>query len=140
MTWKSKSVAIEGRERFLMTGASKIELSAGIATVVLALFSIAFFIIATRSLDVLEEGSLPYIGLAMLVAIGAYGHVIRGRIIGLVILLLSGLILTAMGFLGGAIYYARGLWLGLPLVLPCFTAAVAVIAAIVATKDRHISR
>jgi hypothetical protein len=80
---------------------SKSELSAGVGTVVLALVSSGFFIIATKSSDVLE-GSLHYVGLALLVAIGSYIHVIRGRIAGLVILLLSGLILTAMGCLAAS--------------------------------------
>jgi hypothetical protein len=66
--------------------ASKIELSAGIVTGVLAFFSSAFFIIATKSSEVLED-YLLYVGLAMLTAIGSYIHVIRGRIIGLVTLL-----------------------------------------------------
>jgi hypothetical protein len=118
-----------------MKFATKIELSAGIVTGVLALVSSAFFVIATKSSEILEDYVL-YIGLAMLVAIGSYIHVIRGRITGLVILLLSGLILTAMGLLGGVVFYARGSWLGLPVVLPCLTAAVALIAAILATRAR----
>lgn len=118
-----------------MKFASKIELGAGLVTAVLAVISSAFFVIATKSSEVLE-GSLPYVGLSAFVALGSYIHAIRGRISGLVILLLSGLILAAMGALGVAVYYARGLWLGLPLILPCVTAAVAVIAAIFATRAR----
>jgi hypothetical protein len=118
-----------------MKFASKIELSAGIGTVVLAFISSAFFVIATKSSEVLE-GSLLYVGLSAFLAVGSYVHAIRGRISGLVILLLSGLILAAMGVLGSAVYYARGLWLGLPLILPCVTAAVAVIAAILAPRAR----
>lgn len=121
-----------------MKFASRIELSAGIGTLVLAVVSSGFFIIATKSSEVIE-GSLHYVGLAMLVAIGSYFHVVRERIAGLVILLLSGLILAVMGLLAAAFYYGRGLWMGVPVVLPCVSAAVAVIAAIMATKARHIS-
>jgi hypothetical protein len=117
---------------------SKVELSAGVGTVVLALGSSGFFIIATKSLEVLEDYVL-YIGLAMLVAIGSYFHVIRGRITGLVILLISGLTLAAMGLLGGVIFYARGSWRGLPVVLPCVSATIAVVAGILATRSRQIS-
>lgn len=117
---------------------SKVELSAGVGTVVLALVSSGFFIIATKSSEVLQ-GSLHYVGLAMLVAIGSYIHVIRGRMAGLVILLLTGLILAVVGSLAAAFYYARGLWLGVPVVLPCVSAAIAVVAGILATRSRHIS-
>jgi hypothetical protein len=125
-------------EGIFMRFASKVELSAGIITGVLALVSSGFFIIASKSSDVLRD-YLLYVGLALLVTIDSYIHVIRGRIAGLVILLLSGLILTAMGLLGGIVFYARGLWLGVPVVLPCVSAAVIVIAAIMATKARHVS-
>ena len=122
----------------LMSIAARIEFRAGIVTGVLTVVSSGFFIIASKSSEVLV-GSLPYVGLGILVAFGSYLHVKRGRILGLVIVLLSGLILTAMGLVGGAIYHARGLWIGLPLVLPCVTAAIAVVAAIVAAKGRQSS-
>jgi hypothetical protein len=122
-----------------MKFADKIELSAGVGTVVLALISSGFFIIKTKSLDTLEDYVL-YVVLAMLVALGSYFHVIRRRMAGLVTLLLSGLILTAMGLLGGAVFYARGLWLGVPVVLPCLSAAVAVVAAISASIAGRLAR
>lgn len=121
-----------------MKFARKIELSAGIGTAVMSVISSAFFVIATKSPEILGE-NLIYIGLSILVAIGAYIHVRRGRITGLVILLLSGLLLATMGLLGGAVFYARGSWLGLPVILPCVSAAVAVVAAIIATKGRQSS-
>ena len=117
--------------------ASKIELSAGIGTAVMSVISSAFFVIASKSPEILGE-YLIYIGLSILVAIGSYIHVRRGRITGLVILLLSGLILATMGSLGGAVFYARGSWLGVPVILPCVT-AVALVAAIVAAKGRQSS-
>lgn len=128
-----------------MKFASKVELSAGVSTVVLAFISTCFYILLIRSTGGPEgsvqevlKGSVVSIGLPMLVAIGSYFHVIRGQIAGLVMLLLSGLILTVLGFLGGLIFYARGSWLGVPVILPCLTAAVAVIAAVFAARRRNI--
>jgi hypothetical protein len=128
-----------------MKFASKIELGAGVGTIVLAFVSTGFYIIVTRSLGGPEgsvhevlKGTVLSLGLPMLVAIGSYFHVIRGRIAGLVILLLSGLILTAMGLLGGVILYARGAWVAAPFLLPCLTAALTVIAAVCATWRRRI--
>ena len=115
-----------------MKFASKIELIAGIGTMVLALVLSGFYILATSSLVVLQ-GSFIYVGLPMLIAIGSYFHVIRGRIAGLVILLLSGLIFIAVGLLGGVIGYARGSSF-MPGILAYVTAAAAVIAAVFATR------
>lgn len=120
------------------------ELSAGVGTMVLAFISSGFYILVATSaggpegsVHELLKVSLLNLGLPMLVAIGSYFHVIRGRIAGLVILLISGLILTAMGLLGGVILYARGAWPGVPFILTCLTAAVAVIAAVFATRRRN---
>ena len=131
----------EPMSEVVMKFASKVELTAGVGTIALAFVSTGFYIVAIRytggpesSIHEVLRGSLLNLGLPMLVAIGSYLHVIRGRIVGLVILLLSGLILTAMGLLGGVILYARGAWLGVPFVLPCFTAAVTVLAAVFATR------
>jgi hypothetical protein len=125
-----------------MKTASKVELGAAVSTVVLAFFSTGFYILAIRHTggpdgafhDVLE-GSVLNLGLPMLVVIGSYFHVIRGRIAGLIILLLSGLILAQWGCLedSSCTPAAHG-WACR--FLPCLTAAVAVIAAVFVTRRR----
>jgi hypothetical protein len=74
---------------------------------------------------------LMYIGLGMLVAIGAYIDVFRSRGIGLTIIVLSSLILGAIGLLAGSIFYTRNNgWWGSPILLPSITAIMTLIMSL----------
>jgi hypothetical protein len=112
----------------------KIELTTGIATVALAIFSTCFYLLSSRPSEPLSS-FLVYVALAILVAVGAYIDVFRNRSIGLPIIVVSSLIFAVLGLLAGGLYYTRSSWWGVPSLLPSITATITLIVSLLARRS-----
>lgn len=114
-----------------MTLLRRIELICGITTGLLALAVSCTLFRPRLALDVL--GILPlYLTPAMTVALGSYLHVVRRRRIGWVMLMLGGLILTAiMSVLAlGGLFYLYGLWGGILILGPSATSIMTMLTSL----------
>jgi len=114
----------------------KFEVIAGIATGVLAITSSAIFFFLSQDSEILK-GSLFYVGVALLIAGGSYLHVFRRSLLGLILLLVMSLVYGVFGAIVALIYFARGGWIGVPLVLPMVTAVVSVVAGLFNWERSH---
>lgn len=102
-----------------MTNARKIELISGVLTGVLAVVVSVTYLVPRYGLDFFEVGL--YLAPALLVSVGAYIHTLRGRSSGRILLLVGGLLLTALLIvltLGGALIYFYGVRGGLFILSP----------------------
>jgi hypothetical protein len=120
-----------------MTVSRKVELISGITTGLLAL---AVSGTLAPPLSVLQFLRLLafYLGPALLVAVGAYVHAVRGQRWGFVILLVGGVILAGIGFivtLFGGLFYFYGLWGGLLRLAPSTMAILTMVASLLARRS-----
>src|SRR2546425_10630894 len=116
----------------------KIEVISGTATAILA---IVIAIIVRCPGFANDVGSIGiYIGLALLVAIGSYVHAAQRKTAGLVMLLVGGILETALlaaMALGGGLLLFCGIREGMMIMTPSVPAIIAIIASLV--TRRHSS-
>jgi hypothetical protein len=122
-----------------MKTAKSIELTSGIATMVVELVTEATLValeFSGKDLRAWIEGALLFsIAPGLLVACGSYLHAIHRKTVGLVMLLVGALFLTVMMFVYafGGIFYRYGLW-GFGFLIPSFLAIASSIAALLNTR------
>jgi hypothetical protein len=122
-----------------MKTAKSIELTSGIATMVLELMTVAILValeFSGKDLKGWIEGALLFfLAPGLLVAGGSYLHAIHRKTVGLVMLLVGALFLAVMMFVHafGGIFYLYGLW-GFGFLIPSFLAIASSIAALLNTR------
>jgi len=85
-------------------------------------------------------GNVLLIGLAVLVAIGAYLHAVRSKIVGLVMLLVGGIPITGISIadgLAGGLFLFCGVREGILILTPAALAIVTMIGSIVTRRARN---
>jgi len=123
-----------------MSFVRKLEIGCGIATFILAMASSATVFVPRLSPGFIGSGVFGiglYLAPTLLVGIGSYLHAAHRKTSGVIMLWVGGVFLTFMLFVHvfGGVFYLYGLYGGLAVITPSFTAIPTMIVSVTAKRS-----
>src|SRR5437879_491785 len=118
-----------------MTFLRKLEVTCGIATVIIYLVATVIVELPRTAPDFVREqvaGMILFFVPALMVCLGSYLHAVRRKMSGFILLWLGGapLALWSIGGVFGGVLYLYGLWGGLGILAPSVPAIVSMIVSL----------